>query len=896
MSRSFSTRNKLKRTVVRKSLLSVIFTVSLAFLVQGYLLSTSALLTYNETFVSSFTFDEEREYDSFSLKFVSIFLIGEAIGSLLYIPFGDFLSRRMSMGLFAILTIAMLVCTALAGSIQSLLISRFLLGVSLGPLLCTVPIYIAEISHRSERGGSFSVIYTTMVLGCIVGAIVFLTIHDSSSTEFLPHTAKIQHHGGSAVSDVPASIHRRLHNIHHHHNHPSKSGELEYENLGNENLDNIFSGSARSSASEKASVGDHSKYSEEAFLANIDQIHTVGWRVTCLFPILPLSVFIAALITAPESPRWLLQKGRIEEGQRSLAKLRGSVGIEDELHEMQTGLSNKYDRLGCGDIISDGPLFGRCLLCFLFNIVQPLVGTLILYLFTDEMTDILGMHSSKLVMALGFTGGIVGGVVGYNHLDYWGRRFVMLGGSALMCGSWLFAAGCIMVGDLENGSAEAFETSRVLSFLFGDFYAMFAFAYALSLGPLSIAMPVEMFPFDSRSTAVCVSNFGNFLSSGLFAIYLGLYMQTTDHIAIQHENRKDSGEAEPNRGTSFDDILLGISNVFLSEQQSVGKFKLDDSVTTSIYNGSGVFLSYGLVGFMFLFAGASFFLWLLGYILIPEINGLHLEDIDMFLSDKQRLLRYKKEVKQAMAARKPLLGSDIYEENRYTHGSLRYADMNDSGHSKDSLDKTRRGDDGEEGEFLDTSMRGGHAGFDDSRYAAGRHRGVKSNKSNSVASDPTMYESKNYSRYQDQMERGNRVGKIGNDYESSSSNFGQRDIGRSRRQQEESSPYGGREFAGWVQQVNGSNEASVMQPPPLSRQQQPRYAPSMNTEPPPQPFYPQTLNSGSRRSGSIVGSKGGGGRPGENLGKLKSASATRKGDTDTSGSNNRKPSAFGEFF
>ena len=192
----------------------------------------------------------------------------------------------------------------------------------MAPILCTVPIYIAEISHRSERGSSFSVMYTTMILGCIVGTVVFLTIHDASSTEFLPRTAKIQHHGGSTISDVPSSIHRLLHDSQNYHSHPSKSGELEYENLGNQNLDNIFSGSARSSASDKASNGDGNAYSEEAFLSNIDQFHTVGWRITCLFPILPLSVFIAALITAPESPRWLLQRGRIEESQRSLAKLR----------------------------------------------------------------------------------------------------------------------------------------------------------------------------------------------------------------------------------------------------------------------------------------------------------------------------------------------------------------------------------------------------------------------------------------------------------------------------------------------------------------------------------------------------------------------------------------------
>ena len=588
----------------------------------------------------------------------------------------------------------------------------------------------------------------------------------------------------------------------------------------------------------------------------------------------------------------------MEESQRSLAKLRGSVGIEDELNEMQAGLANTYDRLGCGDIISDGPLFGRCLLSFLFNVAQPLVGTLILYLYTDEMTDILGMHSSKLVMALGLTGGLVGGLVGYNHLDYWGRRFVLLGGTALICASWLFAAGCVMVGDLENGSAEAFETSRVLSFLFGDFYAMFAFSYALSLGPLCISMPVEMFPFNSRSTAVCISNFGNFLSSALFAIFLGMYMQTTDHIAIQHENRKDAGEAEPERKTSFDGVLLGMSNVFLSGR-GMTDFKVDNSVTGSIESGSEVFLSYGLVGFMFLFAGVSFFLWVLGYMMVPEINGLHLEDIDMFLSDKPRLLRYKREVKQAMAARKPLLGGDVYESDQYMHGSSRYANMDDSGHSRDSLDKTRRGEDGEEGEFLDTSMRGGHAGFDDSRYAMGKRGAGNPNRHNNASSSATTYESKNYNQRQDQMERGSydrpeRGGR--NEARAYHENTSPRSSKqRSRRDmyqpEEEGSPYGGREFAGWVEKVN-NNDNNIYRPPP---QQQPRYAPSMNSEPPPQPFYPQTLNSGSRRSGRRE-TQGGGSKRVDNSDRETDNNKPNRGGQGQGGNANKSASAFGEFY
>ncbi len=65
--------------------------------------------------------------------------------------------------------------------------------------------------------------------------------------------------------------------------------------------------------------------------------------------------------------------------------------------------------------------------------------------------------------------------------------------------SWAAAAFCVQLGDLQRGAAEAFETSRMLSFLFGDFFALFAFSYALSIGPIASAFPVEAFAYESRS-------------------------------------------------------------------------------------------------------------------------------------------------------------------------------------------------------------------------------------------------------------------------------------------------------------------------------------------------------------------------------------------------------------
>ena len=639
--------------------LVVVVAVSLAFFVQGFLLFTSALLTYNEAFNSSFSFQNEQVYDVFSLQLIAALLFGEAVGAMVHIPFGNILSRRWNMGIFCMVTVAMIIWSSFAGSVHSLLLSRFFMGVSMAPLLCTVPIYIAEIAHRSDRGSCFAIIQTANVMGCVVGAVLFSRVHDSTSTEFLPHTVKIQHQEPPSLSNgnVPGSMHmqwrRRLQL------HSAPQGLWKYEDT-TEMQKQILASNSTHGSFHQSSEGILYDGDGGAFMTNIRQSCAESWRIITLFAIAPLLVLTTVASTiAPESPRWLLLKGMVDEGYAALEQARGMTQhVRQEFDEMQSGLTNKYGRVGFADILSDRALLYRCLTCVALNACQPLAGNLMLYLFADEMTDILGMHSSSLVIALGLTGGLVGALVGYYHLDYWGRRFVMLGGVGLMCCSWLFAAGCVLVGDLEHGSAEVFETSRILSFLFGDFFALFAFAYSLSLGPLAMSTPVETFPIESRPTAVSISYFSHFVSSGLFAIYLGLYMQKADHIASQHDERADTGEAETDRQVGLFYVLRSMLSItFDGRSNALGN---DDDWEL-------FFVDHGFVGFIWLFACVCAFLWTLAYFFLPEISSLHLEDVDMYICDKARLLAYKREVRRAMTAAKPLLGSDDVRDTYTTN-------------------------------------------------------------------------------------------------------------------------------------------------------------------------------------------------------------------------------------
>jgi MFS family permease len=56
-----------------------------------------------------------------------------------------------------------------------------------------------------------------------------------------------------------------------------------------------------------------------------------GWRLPCIFQIVGPIAVLSILITAPESPRYLVKKGRHEEALAMLAKFHANGDTDDQL-------------------------------------------------------------------------------------------------------------------------------------------------------------------------------------------------------------------------------------------------------------------------------------------------------------------------------------------------------------------------------------------------------------------------------------------------------------------------------------------------------------------------------------------------------------------------------------
>lgn len=223
----------------------------------------------------------------------------------------------------------------------------------------------------------------------------------------------------------------------------------------------------------------------------------VAWRFPMAMPLFFVLLILAGLTFAPESPRWLVSVGKVEDARETFSALYNldphDPKIEAEINEVQQSMVTAGD-LGFKDAFKMGPnrLVHRLLIACGIQTFQQLTGVNCLAYYEKTIFSGLGLNAVDAGILSGavFTFSALVSMVGVWTVDRFGRRPLLLisvlGNGICMA----VIAGC----SSQTNSKAAQAVATLFVFLFFFFFPVgflgVTFLYAAEISPLSIRGPI----------------------------------------------------------------------------------------------------------------------------------------------------------------------------------------------------------------------------------------------------------------------------------------------------------------------------------------------------------------------------------------------------------------------
>ncbi len=255
-----------------------------------------------------------------------------------------------------------------------------------------------------------------------------------------------------------------------------------------------------------------------------------AWRWMYLMQAAPAAVFLVALFFIPESPRYLVAKGRFDDASRVLTSLFGSTAAATKVEEIKASFSADH-RPRLSDIfdpVKGGvrPIVWAGLLLAVF---QQLVGINVIFYYGATLWQLAGFTEDQSLQ-INIVSGIVSIAACFGTIllvDRIGRKPLLLIGSAGMAVTLFALVYAFANGTLDaEGHLQLSSSLGTLALIAANLYVIF---FNLSWGPIMWVMLGEMFPNQIRGSALAVCGFfqwfANFLISFTFpimAVGLGL--------------------------------------------------------------------------------------------------------------------------------------------------------------------------------------------------------------------------------------------------------------------------------------------------------------------------------------------------------------------------------------
>ncbi len=218
-----------------------------------------------------------------------------------------------------------------------------------------------------------------------------------------------------------------------------------------------------------------------------------GWRWMFAAVTVPSAIFFVCAMFLPESPRWLVTRGKRDEARGTLVRIGGTFYGEQALRDIEETLGPAtQQRVRLADLLHSRLLKVLGIGVFL-AVLQQWSGINVIFNYAEEIYRGAGYGVSDIMFNIVITGAInlVFTVFALNFVDKFGRRPLMLFGCAGIGISHFLLGLAYRLG--MTGLPVLVFTLCTIG------------CYAMSLAPITWVLISEIFPNRIRGVAVSIS-------------------------------------------------------------------------------------------------------------------------------------------------------------------------------------------------------------------------------------------------------------------------------------------------------------------------------------------------------------------------------------------------------
>ncbi|MFT4210317.1 MAG: sugar porter family MFS transporter [Microbacterium sp.] len=242
-----------------------------------------------------------------------------------------------------------------------------------------------------------------------------------------------------------------------------------------------------------------------------------AWRWMFLVGVIPSAVYGILAFTVPESPRYLLAKGRTEQAREIFARLVPAEDLDRTVNDLQrimdedrrnAGASLRGKALGLQPIVWVG---------IILSVFQQFVGINVIFYYSTTLWKAVGFDESDslLISVITSVTNVVMTLVAIWLVDRVGRKPILLTGSALMTLSLGTMALSFAFAQTVDGEVTLPGAWRPVALIAAN---LFVVGFAASWGPLVWVLLGEIFPSRIRGKALGVAAGAQWVANFLITV------------------------------------------------------------------------------------------------------------------------------------------------------------------------------------------------------------------------------------------------------------------------------------------------------------------------------------------------------------------------------------------